>query len=78
MCRKNNAVEMKRFEHKTDTCNRLNCPENDRAISFLHVLFNVCFKKSFIPSDRGKDIIDPIPKSIPWIPETRFLIAALH
>ena len=37
--------------------------KNDRAISFLHVLFNVCFEKGCIPSDWGKGIINPIPKS---------------
>ena len=37
--------------------------KNDRATSFLHVLFNVCFEKGCIPSDWGKGIINPIPKS---------------
>ena len=37
--------------------------KNDSAISFLHILFNVCFEKGVIPSDWGKGIINPIPKS---------------
>ena len=37
--------------------------KNDSAISFLHILFNVCFEKGVIPSDGGKGIINPIPKS---------------
>lgn len=36
---------------------------SDSAISFLHMLFNVCFNSSLIPSDWGKGIINPIPKS---------------
>ena len=52
--------------------------KNDRAISFLHILFNVFFEKGCIPSDWGKGIINPIPNQVPWIPETRFLTAALH
>ena len=37
--------------------------KNDSTISFLHVLFNICFDRSAIPSDLGKSIINPIPKS---------------
>ena len=37
--------------------------KNDSAISFLHILFNVCFEKGVILSDGGKGIINPIPKS---------------
>ena len=36
---------------------------NDTSISFLHVLFNVCFDKGIIPSMWNKCIISPIPKS---------------
>ncbi|MES9880125.1 MAG: reverse transcriptase family protein [Sedimenticola sp.] len=36
---------------------------NDTAISFLHILFNVCFSTGTIPTDWGKGIINPIPKS---------------
>ena len=36
--------------------------KNDSAISFLHILFNVCFEKGVIPSNWGKRIINPIPK----------------
>ena len=36
---------------------------NDTSVSFLHVLFNVCFDKSIIPSMWNKCIINPIPKS---------------
>lgn len=34
------------------------------AISFLHILFNVCYRTGKIPSEWGKGIINPIPKSI--------------
>ena len=37
--------------------------KNDTAISFLHVLFNVCFNTGNIPTDWGKGVINPIPKS---------------
>ena len=37
--------------------------KNDSAILFLHVLFNICFDKGTIPSEWGKCIINPIPKS---------------
>lgn len=37
--------------------------KNDSAVSFLHILFNICFDNSVIPSDWGKGIINPIPKS---------------
>ena len=36
---------------------------NDASVSFLHVLFNVCFDKGMVPSSWGKCIINPIPKS---------------
>ena len=36
---------------------------NDAAVSFLHILFNVRFISGFVPSDWGKGIIHPIPKS---------------
>ena len=36
---------------------------NDSSISFLHILFNICYKKGIIPSLWGKCIISPIPKS---------------
>ena len=37
--------------------------KNDTAIYFLHILFNVCYRTGKIPSDWGKGIINPIPKS---------------
>ena len=37
--------------------------KNDTAISFLHILFNICFDNGFVPSDWGKCVINPIPKS---------------
>ena len=37
--------------------------KNDIAVSFLHVLFNICFDNGIVPSDCGKCIINPIPKS---------------
>lgn len=36
---------------------------NNCSISFLHILFSVCFTTGFIPSDWGKIVITPIPKS---------------
>ena len=36
---------------------------NDTSVSFLYVLFNVCFDKSILPSMWNKCIINPIPKS---------------
>ena len=36
---------------------------NDYIIYFLHILFNVCFNKGIVPSEWGKCIINPIPKS---------------
>ena len=37
--------------------------KNDTAISCLHILFNVCFRTGNIPTEWGKGIINPIPKS---------------
>lgn len=37
--------------------------KNDTAVSFLHILFNTCFTTGNIPSDWGRGIINPIPKS---------------
>lgn len=37
--------------------------KNDTAISFLHILFNICFDNGIVPSDWGKCVINPIPKS---------------
>lgn len=37
--------------------------KNDTAISCLHILFNICFRTGKIPSDWGRGIINPIPKS---------------
>ena len=37
--------------------------KNDTAVSFLHVLSNICFDNGIVPSDWGKCIINPIPKS---------------
>ena len=39
------------------------CTKNDSAISFLHVLFNICFDKGVISNDLGKGLINTIPKS---------------
>ena len=36
---------------------------NDCSVSFLHILFNVCFTTGVIPTEWGKGIINPIPKS---------------
>ena len=36
---------------------------NDSSISFLHILFNICYEKGIIPSLWSKCIISPIPKS---------------
>lgn len=36
---------------------------NDSSVSYLHILFNVCFRSGMMPSDWGKGIIHPIPKS---------------
>ena len=37
--------------------------KNDTAVSFLHVLFNICFDNGIVPYDWGKCIINPISKS---------------
>lgn len=37
--------------------------KNDTSVSFLHILFNVCFNKGIVPSMWSKSIINPIPKS---------------
>ena len=37
--------------------------KNDRAISILHVLYNVVFTEGIIPSEWGESVINPIPKS---------------
>ena len=37
--------------------------KNDTAVSFRHVLFNICFDNGIVPSEWGKCIINPIPKS---------------
>ena len=37
--------------------------KNATAISCLHILFNVCFRTGNIPTEWGKGIINPIPKS---------------
>ena len=37
--------------------------KNDTAVSFLDVLFNVCFENGIVPAGWGKCIINPIPKS---------------
>jgi hypothetical protein len=36
--------------------------KNDIAISFLHILFNVCYQSGKTPSDWGKGVLNPIPK----------------
>ena len=36
---------------------------NVTSVSFLHILFNVCFDKGIVPSAWSKCIINPIPKS---------------
>jgi hypothetical protein len=37
--------------------------KNDCSVSFLHILYNICFSKGIIPSAWNKIIISPIPKS---------------
>ncbi|XP_045215299.2 uncharacterized protein LOC123565496 [Mercenaria mercenaria] len=37
--------------------------KNDTFVSYLHVLFNVCFNSGKISSDWGKCIVNPTPKS---------------
>ena len=37
--------------------------KNDISVSFLHVLFNICFVTGIVPSVWNKSIINPIPKS---------------
>jgi len=37
--------------------------KNDASIAFVHVLLNVCFSSGLVPSEWGKGIINPIPKS---------------
>ena len=37
---------------------------NDTAVSFLHILFNICFYHAIVPSARGKYTIKPIPTSL--------------
>ena len=37
--------------------------KNDAAVSVAHVIFNQCYKTGKIPTDLGKGIIHPIPKS---------------
>ena len=37
--------------------------KNDTSVSFLHVLFNICFESGFVPSVWSKSIINPISKS---------------
>ena len=36
---------------------------NNTSVSFLHILFNVCYSTGIIPTAWGKGIINPIPKS---------------
>ena len=36
---------------------------NDTSVSFLQILFNVCFDSGFTPPEWGRGIINPIPKS---------------
>ncbi|MES9880570.1 MAG: endonuclease/exonuclease/phosphatase family protein, partial [Sedimenticola sp.] len=36
---------------------------NDAGVSYMHVFFNVCFSQSKLPTEWGKSIINPIPKS---------------
>ena len=51
----------------TKACGFDNIPSdvlrNETAVSFLHIFFNICFDVCVIPSDWGKCIINPIPKS---------------
>ena len=37
--------------------------KNDTAVSFLQILYNICFDNGTVPSDWGNCIINPIPKS---------------
>ena len=36
---------------------------NGTSVSFLQILFNVCYNSGFIPTEWGRGIINPIPKS---------------
>ena len=36
---------------------------SDSAVLYMHILFNVCFNRSIVPSIWNKCIINPIPKS---------------
>lgn len=36
---------------------------NDCSVSYLHVLFNVCFNSGILPTHWCKVVIAPIPKS---------------
>ena len=37
--------------------------KNDTSVCFLHVLFNICFETGCVPSEWGKHIINPLPKT---------------
>ena len=36
--------------------------QNDTSVSFLHILFNICFGKGIVAFMYGKCVISPIPK----------------
>ena len=52
---------------KNKACGIDNIPteefRNTTSVSVLHILFNVCYSTGIIPTDWGKGIVNPIPKS---------------
>ena len=50
--------------------------KNGTAISFLHILYNVCFTTGTIPSEWGRGIINP--KSSTTDPRDPYSIVELH
>lgn len=57
------AVEMA-YRHKASDFDSLPYEVliNDTAISFLHILFNVCYESGKTPTNWEKGAINPIPK----------------
>ena len=59
-----NEVLLSSAENITQSAKRSSRTLNTyTAISFLHILFNICFDNPIVPSGWGKCIINPIPKS---------------
>jgi len=52
--------------------------KSDNCVSFLHILYNVCFNSGCVPSEWSKVIISPIPKSTTADPVTLCLIEVLR